>query len=263
MLKIRHVITRRRLALFFLLAIVLSWWSIPFAEGALLPYGPAVAALIVLAVGWDRHGLGLLGQRLSHWRAGWWYLIGPTIIVGYQGIAFVINLLLGATIAVLPRLPSIETAVQLFLLGGLWEEIGWTGYALPTLRLEFSSHPKGSLIAVLVMGVLRAIWHLPLFLAGTIFWFDILAFEMGFQMIIAWIFFKSGGSLPAVMAFHFASNIAGVVMSPVFAGPARTNYYAIFMALALLVGLVLLRFGAPRLPKQGTPASDRLADPAT
>jgi hypothetical protein len=253
MVRIRHIVERRGLALFFLLAIILSWWSIPFANGALLPYGPAVAAGIVLALRRDRHGLGVLGQRLSHWRAGWWYLIGSTIIVGYQGIAFGINLLLGATIAVLPRLPSTETAIQLFLLGGLWEEIGWTGYALPTLRLEFSSHPRGTLIAVLVMGVLRAIWHLPLFLAGTIFWFDILAFEMGFQMIIAWIFLKSGGSLPAVMVFHFTSNLVGLVMSPVFTGAARTNYYALFMTLALLVGLVLIQFTSRGVLRRGTP----------
>jgi hypothetical protein len=41
------------------------------------------------------------------------------------------------------------------------------------------------------------------------------------------------------MLFHFTSNIAGSVMSPVFAGAGRTTYYALFMGLASLTALLI------------------------
>ena len=229
-------LTEYRLPLFFLLTYVLSWWSVPFANGGLLPHGPALAAVIVLATV-DRHGIKGFWHRITHWRAGWWTVIGPAVILGYQGAAFVVNLLLGATIAQLPHLPSAGTVVELLLIGGLWEEIGWSGYALPNLQKRFTGRPNGPLMAALVVAVFRAIWHLPLFLYGKIFWFDILTFTIAFQLLIAWIYNRSGGSVPAVMWFHLTSNVVGSIMSPVFTGAERTAYYALFMALASLAAL--------------------------
>jgi hypothetical protein len=169
----------------------------------------------------------------------YWYLIGPAIIAGYHAIAFAINLLLGAAVVSPPRL-SMGLVVELVLLGGLWEEPGWSGYALPKLQERFANQPNGPLIAALTLGAFRAIWHLPLFLYGHLFWFDILIFSFAFQLIIAWVFNRSGGSVPAVILLHFMSNLLGSGMNPVFDGAARTTYYALFMALASLAALVIV-----------------------
>ena len=64
-------------------------------------------------------------------------------------------------------------------------------------------------------------------------------FEIAFQLLIAWLYNRSGGSVPAVMWLHFTSNVVGSIMSPVFAGAERTAYYALFMALASLAALVI------------------------
>jgi hypothetical protein len=45
------------LPLFFLLAYALSWMSVPFANGGLLPHGPTIAAVIVVALVAGRQGL--------------------------------------------------------------------------------------------------------------------------------------------------------------------------------------------------------------
>lgn len=235
-----------QLPLFFLLSYALSWWSAPFVNGQIIPYGPAIAAVIVVALSAGRQGLGVWWRRVTNWRAAWyWYAAGPAIIIGYQSLAFLINQLLGATVTAPAALPSWGITLELLLLGGLWEEPGWTGYALPKLQERFAHRNNGALVAILTTGLFRAIWHLPLFLYGHIPWFDILLFSFGMQIIIAWLYNRSGGSVPVVILFHFASNYLGAVFSPVFSGAERTVYYALFMGMAVLIALVLLKFAGP------------------
>ena len=150
------IFTKYELPLFFLLTYLLSWWIVPFLQGGMLAQGPAFAAVIIIALTVGRQGLREFWGRVTHWRAGWWYIIGPAIIIGYQGAAFGINLLLGATVTELPRLPSTGTFLQLLLLGGLWEEFGWSGYALRKVQESFANRPNGSLIAAIILGIFRA-----------------------------------------------------------------------------------------------------------
>ena len=234
-------LSKYQLILFFLLTYLLSWWSalLPQLNGAIMPHGPAVAAVIIIALANGKQGVRGFWKRLTHWRGGYWYLIGPAIILGYQGIAFVINSLFGASIAGYPQLPNLETILILLLFGGQWEEIGWTGYALPKLQKQFKNRANGQLVAAVVLGVFRAVWHLPLFLQGKVYWFDLLFFEIAVQIIIAWLYNQSDGSVLVVMVFHYISNLFGAVMLPVFTGSDRTSYYAWFMGLAILISIVI------------------------
>jgi hypothetical protein len=256
--KTKNTSAKYRLPMFFLLSYLLSWWSAPLTDGVIIPYGPIFATLIVLAVTAGRQGIRKWWRRITHWRVAWyWYLVGPAIIVGYQGAAFIINLLLRASIADFPTLPSMGVFLQLLIIGGLWEEPGWSGYALPQLLDRYTNRRNGALIAVVILGVFRAIWHLPLFLYGHIAWFDIFIFEIGFQIIIGWLYIRSGGSVPVVMLFHFTSNLLGTVMSPVFTGAARTNYYALFMGLAAMIAVVITIFAVTESRPQSLPAQDQ------
>jgi uncharacterized protein len=235
----KNFIKRYELPSFFLLAYLLSWLSVPFLQGGITPQGVAIAARIVIGVTLGAQGVREYRKRLTNWRAGWWYLIAPLIVIGYEGIAFILNVISGAKLVELPHL-SIGMFMMLVLFGGQWEELGWTGYALPRLRERFAAHPNGSLMAVLVLGVFRMLWHLPLFLYGKMYWFDILIFTFAFQIIIAWIYDRSGKSVPAVMAFHFTSNILGAFFSPVFSGMERLMFQASFMSLAAFIALVIV-----------------------
>jgi hypothetical protein len=241
--KTENTFAKYQFPIFFLLSCLLSWWSAPFMNGAIIPYGPMLAALIVLAVSAGKQGVSKWWRGVTHWRVAWyWYLIGPAIIIGYQGVAFFINLLLGAPVASSPALPSMGVFLQLLIIGGQWEEPGWSGYALPKLLDRYTNRKNATLIAVLLLGVLRSIWHLPLFLYGHIPWFDIFIFVVAFQIITAWLYIRSGGSVPVVILFHFTSNLLGAIMSPVFTGAARTNYYALFMGLATMIAIVIAIF---------------------
>jgi membrane protease YdiL (CAAX protease family) len=59
----------------------------------------------------------------------------------------------------------IATVLPLLLLGGQWEEPGWMGYAQRRYQQRFV---KSVLMATLVVGILRVIWHTPLLAYGTI-----------------------------------------------------------------------------------------------
>lgn len=226
--------------LFLLLTYLLSWWSAPFTGGSIIPHGPALAALIVLGLAVGKHGVRKWWRRVTHWRVSFvWYLAGPAIILGYHAIGFMINLLLGAQVVSPPQL-SLGTLLMLLFVGGLWEEPGWSGYLLPKMKERFAHLPNGLLIAAFVTGVFRSIWHLPLFMYGHIAWFDIFIFSFALQLLIAWVFYRSGGSVPAVMLLHFVSNLMGSFTYPIFAGREHTMYTALFMSVATLFALVLI-----------------------
>jgi hypothetical protein len=233
----REFFTKYRFPLFFLLAYLLSWWALPATREGQLPHGPAFAAVIVLALTLGRPGL-----------REWWYLVGPAILAGGLVIAFVANLLLGAKVSGGLQLP-LAAVIFLLLIGGEWEEPGWTGYALPALQERYAKAANGPLIATLVLGVFRAIWHLPLVIVGAIPWYEgILLNVLVFQPIISWLYNKSRGSVPVVMVFHFMSNLLSVIVSPVFAGAEGVQYKILFYVFGLVAALVIawrsgFRFG--------------------
>lgn len=160
-----------------------------------------------------------------------------------------------------PPILSLATLGLLVLLGGQWEEFGWTGYVLPRLLKHYSSHPNGALKAVLIAGVFRSVWHLPLFLYGYIPWYDIAILSFALQILIAWLYIKTRGSTLVVIWFHFTSNIMGALMATVFTGADRTTFYALFVALAAAMALLVLwksglEEGLKRAPFQLSHASD-------
>lgn len=239
-MKPQNSFAKYELPLFLLLTYTLSWWSAPLMNGQIIPHGPAFAALIVLALSGGRQGLGAWWRRLTHWRVpAIWYLAGPVVILSYHIVGLVTTLLLGAEFVSPPGM-SLGIFLELLFLGGLWEEPGWSGYLLPKMKQRFENHPNALLIAALITGIFRSLWHLPLFIYGHIPWFDIFIFSFAFQIIIAWIFYRSGGSVPVTMLFHFVSNLMGAFTVRMFTGTDHTLYTAMFMFAATLFALALI-----------------------
>jgi membrane protease YdiL (CAAX protease family) len=89
--------------------------------------------------------------------------IGVTLGAAYA------NVLLGAPdptdgiLAALPRALPVFALLLLFPLSGAFgEELGWRGFALPRLLAR-----RSPLAASLLLGVLVAGWHAPLFAAAS------------------------------------------------------------------------------------------------
>ena len=129
--------------------------------------GPTVSALVVTAATAGRAGIVRLLWRIVQWRVGLaWYLFaffGLPVIETLGTIAIP-----GALASVTPidLLPELMSAAVFFvypalLAGPLGEEIGWRGVALPRLQ-----QLHGPVKASLILGVLWAFWHAPIWFSG-------------------------------------------------------------------------------------------------
>jgi membrane protease YdiL (CAAX protease family) len=236
---ISNVVKRYPLITFFVLTYALTWALVPLI-GGVIPQMPLVAAVIVLAFSEGKAGLKALFRQATRWRVGWiWYLIAPGLVLAFNFGAVGLNLLLGARIS-----PSYEPYPAVYLLEGvfivmlfgMWEEPGWTGYALPRLRVG-----RSLLLASLILATFRTMWHLPLFLGGDIPWSDIVL-NFAAQIFISWLYYRTNRSLLIVMLLHYTSNYVAALVFPLFEGGAFIQFAWLQAGLACLIALGLIIF---------------------
>jgi hypothetical protein len=240
----RQFVINYPLTSFFILSYALGWSTVIPMKGGLLPYGPTLAAVIVLVATMGRRGISDLLHKMKLRHVPWiWFLIAPGIVVAFHLGAFVLNLLLGATVVSAGNSHSLPSIMQLTLLlvltGGMSEEPGWSGYALPRLQERYAGRPAGSLVANLILGALRTGWHLPLVLYNTIPWYEWIFYILAFQFLITWLYNQTNGSLPIVMLFHLASNVLYPFMITFYSGADQVRYYWLFIMFAWLIVLWL------------------------
>lgn len=225
---------RHALVGYFALAFGLSWlgWlpvvlaknglgvlpiTLPFTLFAVLTTfgGPTVAAFVMTGVTEGRTGVRTLLRRYTQAKFGiGWYAL---IVLGVP-FAFLLasKVALGAAPwhTLTAKAPLFVNAYPLLLIfslftGPLGEEPGWRGFALPRLQMKL-----GPVAGSLVLGVLWATWHAPLFLlpewhgTGPVGPF-VLAFfgwVVPFSIIMTWIYNRTGGNLVASILAHDALN---------------------------------------------------------
>jgi uncharacterized protein len=211
--------------------------------------GPLGTAFVVTALSEGRPGLRRWGGRLFRWGVNWrWYalallgvpalLVAGTLVVSPGAAAGLRFPPLGALLAYLPFL------VLQMLTTALAEEPGWRDFALVRHQRQ-----QGPLVGTLILGVLWAGWHLPLFLTdwgrenGGANPSNILSFVLFcllFSVFITWVFNKTRGSLPLAMLVHASNNnFASVMLFTVF---TTVNLYGLILSWAGVVG-----FGAVAL----------------
>ena len=290
-------VRRHGLISFYALAYGLSWlaWlpfilsqhglgvvQIPFPEvlgtatfAGMLPgayLGPLGAAFVVTALSEGRPGLRRWTGRLFRWGVNWkWYALA---LLGVPA------LLVAGTLVVSPgstaglRFPPLEVVllyVPILLLQmvttGLAEEPGWRDFALVRHQRQ-----QGPLVGTLILGVLWAVWHLPLFVtewgeglggANPLAIFQFVAFAVVISFFITWLFNRTRESLPVVMLAHVSvNNFASVMFFAVF---TTVNPYGPVLNWAGVVGfgavaLVLVVTTRGRLGYRPEPHADAPAD---
>jgi membrane protease YdiL (CAAX protease family) len=253
MSRLSSVVKRRPLVTFFVLTYALTWlawpvWAFGLYPNPVFSFGPFLAALVVLAITHGKSGLGGLLRRMVRWRVGLrWYAVALLVPIAITLAATVLNVLLGAqapSSAELGGWTDLLPAFFLILLipglGGVWEEPGWRGYALPRLQTG-----RSALFASLILGVLIAGWHLPLMVVGQVYYSDIVSI-MGAVIVFNWVFNSASGSVLIIMLMHAMNNtISGSFFYPMFSGADSVRQGWLLAVVWSVAAIVVVLWAGP------------------
>ena len=137
------------------------WAIVLFMLGGFVP---SLTAIALTGIKEGKPGLKQLWHRVIQFRIGWrWYLAVVLIIFFGSACQILINNLLGASFDFSLFLQQLPSFLPLIIIGPLSEELGWRGYAQTRLQKRWNP-----MIASIVVGIVWALWHLPLFMmVGT------------------------------------------------------------------------------------------------
>jgi membrane protease YdiL (CAAX protease family) len=270
----RAMLQRHPVRSYFCITFAISWsaalcvvspWllrgqSVPALGGILMfpamLLGPSLTGLILVWLLRGPEGLRTLGEQLLRWRLHpYWYavlLIPPVLVLG--------------VLLLLQALVSKAFAPNLFLAGiafgipaGYLEELGWMGFAFDQLRAQ-----RTSLRAAIVLGILWAVWHLPVadYLGAAYphgwYWLPFFcafaAAMIAMRVLISWLYVNTG-SLAATQLLHMSSTGALVIFAAPGIGAMReVLWYGLYAIALWLVVLGVVRVFGVELKR---PASSR------
>ena len=213
---------------FFLIAFALAWavMALPIAQNysllsdqlpfeIFLIFGswmPNIAAFIVLGLIIKRNdGIKNLMRGWLKWsmHPGWYLLAFSPVLFGFITI-FIFRWLYGYSPSAelfADPVAFIGLLVLITITGAMGEELGWRGFALPWLQLRMNA-----LSASILLGIIWALWHLPLWFAGlgfeTIPYWAYLLIGVSFSIMVTAACNSSGGSLLIATLFHLFLNVS-------------------------------------------------------
>lgn len=209
-----------------------------------------------------RAGLKLMFSRLMIWRVGvgYWFFavlfLIPAILLGSLANPF-FN---GDPITfgnVQPAFGIVPMFISFFIIAGLGQELGWTGFLLPRLQARFSA-----LDASIIRAVIVGIWHLPIFIfsmlqpqalsdfqyAGWIaqkgflaaIMTAILMFILPWAIFFSWMFNNTKGSLLLVSVLHGSEIWVAYWMLSTGIHPDNMDNYWGYGAIMILISVIMV-----------------------
>ena len=225
--------------------------------------GPPIAGILSTVLFSGTTGLRDLFARLTRWRIpGRWYAVALLSA----------PLLQGGVLAALSRfspiyLPAIVSssdksglllpAIAYGLVGGLVEELGWTGFAIPRLRKRFSVLATG-----VIVGVVWGVWHiLQMWWVGSTSFADVpagiflpvyfltaIAALTAYRVLMAWIYDRTASLFVAVLMHGSYIVCTLFVLAPPTTGMPFLVYSGVFVVVLWLAVAVVVRVAGLRVP---------------
>lgn len=226
----------------------------PPAALQLCALSSSLAGLVLVAVEGRKGGLRELLGRILIWRVGikWWIIALFFSVVPSVAALYIFDLLGGPPVD-WSGLPPLYTVVPMFILltiaAGIGEEFGWRGFLLPRLQTRHNA-----LVSSLVVGVIWAIWHLPLFfiqgssqvghsqggLLPTIIGYSVVVIVSAIPF--TWVFNNTRGSVLMAAVMHGAANTWGGYID-VYRG--HFGGIVTFAAVSVLVSIIIIWIAGP------------------
>lgn len=272
--------TRNALPIYFALTFAVSWGAVLMAVGfdglgnpadlnrplvyVAMLLGPSVAGLLAIGLVSGRAGFQELWSRLTRWRVrAHWYAIALLAAPLLAGALLFALALISAEF--LPPTFTAQGIAGAFALGllpgllvGLFEELGWTGFAVPAMRRR-----HGAVFTGVVVGLLWGAWHVVLFWERSSF-ADPLAFGLlvarlfawvpAYRLLMVWVHDRTQ-SLPVVIVMHMSLVAVQFSLVPPLAEAASLTYVLGWAAvLWVAVAVVLVVDGRHRARSSAVPA---------
>ena len=213
-------------------------------QQALLFLGTITPSLVAL---WLTSQTGIPGQtqnllgKIGKWKMNIkWYLFAAGFMIVIKLFAALLNkIITGAWPAFGQEAWYIMLVAVIF---STWvqagEEIGWRGFALPRM-----SERLGLPGSTLLLGVLWAFWHLPLFFVQGADKFGqsfplFLIQVIGLSVALGWLYWRTQGSLLLTMLMHAAVNNTKDIVPSVT--PGATNPFELSHSLVSWLTVILL-----------------------
>jgi membrane protease YdiL (CAAX protease family) len=243
---------------------------IPFAIPFML-FGPSIAGMIMTGLVDGKPGYRELASRLLRWRVGGgWYAVALlTAPLVFTVVLLALSLTSPAFLPIIlttsDKVAFLLTGIAAALMVGFFEELGWTGFAVPRLRRRY-----GILSTGLVAGVLWGAWHvlatdvwggptgggnaeysgeMPLALFVTLNGFALLAGQLpAFRILMVWVYDRTG-SLLVAMLMHASLDAATFILAMSGVATLANGFEAMFAiaaAMWLVVAVVAIATGGLR-----------------
>jgi membrane protease YdiL (CAAX protease family) len=271
---IKAFVERHPLLSYFALAFALSWGGMLLVVGpggflgtkeipeVLEPFlyvamvvGPSVAGIVLTGLLYGRAGFRDLLSRMTRWRVGarWYAVALLTAPLLFTAVLLALSL---SSPVFLPNIFITADKATLLLSGiagglvaGIFEELGWTGFAIPRMRLRY-----GVLGTGLLVGFLWGAWHFPLFSgsgssSGALppaLYLLVLLFSVRptYRVLMVWVYDRTESLLVAMLMHTSLAASTFVILLPPATGVALIAYYLVLAAvLWVVVGAVALAQG--------------------
>ncbi len=245
---VKTLIAKHPALTYFALTFAISWGLVAMVVGpdgfpgtpeqmqSLLPYailgmlaGPSIAGIALTAALGGRPALREFRRRLFKWDVGVrWYtaalLIAPAAMLS---ILLTLSLVSGTFVPAIVindnRTALVLSGMAIALVAGVFEELGWTGFAIPTLRRGHGVFATGLLVGVpwAVWHWLVAIWSVgrsPDVLSLTSYVLDPLFFLVGFRVLMVWVYDSTESILIAMIMHASLTGSALILGAPALRG---------------------------------------------
>ena len=260
---------------YYLLTFVISWGGVYLVAGGFSGFpadaqqlqklfptavlamvaGPVTAGILMTGLVGGRAGLRDFLSRLIKWRVGLrWYaaaLLTDPVVVGATLLALSLT-----SADFLPGVFVADNKATLLLSGlaagltaGIFEESGWTGFAIPQLRLRYSPFATG-----MIVGLLWGLWHFIVALWGggtatgalaPVLFISRIAFYMGvlpaYRVLMVWVYDRTESLLVAMLMHGSLTAFTFYIFSPFVTNEQRLVYNLVLTgAMWIVVGAVAL-----------------------